>query len=342
MRKTRVSVLIVNWNGKEHLEACFGSLAAQTFKDFEVILVDNGSQDGSVTFVRDVYPWVNLVPLPDNIGFAGGNNRGYSHAVGDYIVTLNNDTRVDEKWLEELIAVADAYPQAGMIASRVCFYDKPEIVDSLGMRVCKDGMSRSAGRLKTLTELTVKSVEEIFFPNACAALYKREMIEEIGFFDEDFFAYCEDTDLGLRGRWAGWDALLAADAIVYHKYSQSGGEFSPFKLYLVERNHFWVVAKNFPLANLCMLPLFTLGRYVLQAFTVFSSQGCGREFRSSASSAASLRTIAKGILDAVLGLSPMFRKRMRMRPLRSLSSTDMQSLLNQYSLTFRELLDLNV
>ena len=122
--------------------------------------------------------------------------------------------------------------------------------------------------------------EEILFPSACAALYRREMIEQIGFFDDDFFAYCEDTDLGLRGRIAGWRAVLARDAVVYHRYSRSGGEFSPFKLYLVERNHYWVALKSFPLRMLLALPFWTFVRYLVQARMVLRSKGAGAQFRS--------------------------------------------------------------
>src|SRR6185369_12131340 len=269
----RLSIIIVNWNGRNHLTTCLDSLDNQTFRDFEVILVDNGSTDGSLELVRKRYSWVKLVELPENRGFAAGNNFGLAAAGGEYIVTLNNDTEADPGWLAELVAVADAHPGAGMVASRICSFDDHDRIDSLGFRICRDGMSRGAYRLRRFSGLSIGRVEDILLPSACVALYRRVMVDEIGFFDEDFFAYCEDTDLGLRGRLAGWSAILARDAVVYHKYSGTAGAFSPFKLYLVERNHYWVALKTFPLSMLLLVPFFTLVRFMVQARLVLAGAG---------------------------------------------------------------------
>ncbi|MDX2493674.1 MAG: glycosyltransferase family 2 protein, partial [Desulfuromusa sp.] len=183
-----VSIIIVNWNGRSHLVDCLDSLAAQTFRDFEVVFVDNGSVDDSVALVRAEYPWVRLVPLSENTGFATGNNRGLEHAVGDYIVTLNNDTRVAEDWLDTLLSVAESNPRAGMVGCRICSFSEPDIIDSLGMGICADGMSRGMYRNRRWSELSLPKTMQILFPSACAALYRRKMLSEIGFFDDDFFA----------------------------------------------------------------------------------------------------------------------------------------------------------
>jgi GT2 family glycosyltransferase len=335
----RASVIVVNWNGKDHLETCLESLAAQTFRDFEVILVDNGSADGSVAFVRERYPWVRLVELAENTGFATGNNRGLAHARGEYIVTLNNDTRAEPQWLETLVRVADAHPRVGMVGSRICSFDDPDVIDSLGHGVCLDGMSRGRFRLRRWSSLRMGEVEEILFPSACVALYRRAMLDETGFFDDEFFAYAEDTDLGLRGRLAGWEALLATRAVVYHKYSRTGGVFSPFKLYLVERNHYWVALKCFPLAMLLLVPLFTVVRYVVQAAVVLSGKGSGGEFRASGSRGALMKAILKGSLDAVAGAPRMLARRRRIMGGRKISGREMARLLKTYRMGFRELLD---
>ncbi len=161
-----------------------------------------------------------------------------------------------------------------MVGCRICSFYRPDIIDSIGMGICRDGMSRGRFRNRRWSTLQLREVEDILFPSACAALYRRAMIDEIGFFDDDFFAYAEDSDLGLRGRLAGWDAVLATQAVVYHKYSQSSGSFSSFKVYLVERNHYWVAVKNFPLRRLLLLPLFTLLRYLEQVRTVLVREWC--------------------------------------------------------------------
>lgn len=340
-QKPLVSVLIVNWNGKHHLRECLDSLAAQRFKDFEVVLVDNGSNDGSIDFIRAGYPWVKVVPLIENAGFAEGNNIAAAHAAGDYLVTLNNDTWVDPGWLQTLVAVAESHPAVGMIGSRICMYDDPQRLDSLGVRICLDGMTRGALRGARFADLDCGAVEPILVPSACAALYKRVMVAETGFFDSDFFAYCEDTDLGLRGRLAGWGAVLATDAVVWHKYSQTGGEISPLKLRLVERNHYWVVLKSFPLPLLCLVPFMTMGRYLQQGLTFF--RGTWRQKAGASSSATNswglVVALLQGTCEALAGCRIMLARRRKVQALRRLSTAEVRQLFNQHRLSFRELFE---
>lgn len=336
----KVSIIIVNWNGLAHLETCLESLKAQSFRDFEVVMVDNGSTDASIDFLRERYPWVRLVLLPTNTGFATGNNQGLEHAVGEYIVALNNDTEAEPDWLANLVRVADAHPEAGMIGSRICSFDDHDLIDSVGHGVCVDAMSRGRFRNKRWSQLRMQPIEEILFPSACVALYKRQMLEETGFFDDDFFAYAEDTDLGLRCRLAGWGAVAATDAVVYHKYSKTGGVFSPFKIYLVERNHYWIAFKIFPWRLLLLLPFFTVCRYIEQARSVLSASGSGGEFISSSGSRRKIiLAILKGTLDGFAGLPSMLRKRRTIMKRKKISMREMTQLLRRYRLTFKELLD---
>lgn len=338
-RSVKASIIIVNWNGKAYLPDCLESLKSQTFRDFEAILVDNGSSDGSLEFVGIHYPWVKTVALPANRGFAGGNNAGYPHASGDYIIALNNDTEAESTWLEELVRVTDENPAVGMVASRICSYDDHDVIDSLGVKICSDGMSRGAFRLQRFSDLALGKTEEILLPSACAALYRRRMIETVGFFDEDFFAYCEDTDLGVRGRLAGWRAVLARDAVVYHKYSQTRGAFSPFKLYLVERNHYWVAFKTYPFTWILALPVATLLRYLEQARVVLASRGMGQQFAVSNSKAAYIMALVRGVVDALKMLPKMWAKRRTFAAIRRLGDQELGQLLRTYRLSFRELFD---
>ena len=339
MNSPLVSVIILNWNGKEYLPTCLDSLLEQSCKDFETIVVDNGSSDGSLELLQECYPWVHVVPLSVNSGFASGNNAGFAVSSGKLIVTLNNDTRVEPDWLAELVAPAEARQDVGMVASRICSWDEPDMIDSLGVAVCRDGMSRGSRRRCSFSALSLDRWEEILIPSACAALYRREMVEQIGFFDDDFFAYCEDTDLGLRGRLAGWGALLARDAVVYHKYPSTSGTFSPFKLYLVERNHYRAVLKSCPLSFLLLIPLFTFVRYGVQASVILSGTGSGGEFLASGSRTACIGAILRGTRDALLAFPAALRKRARVMRTRRLSNREMSALLGRYRLSFRELLD---
>jgi len=341
MTGPRVSIIIVNWNGREHLPVCLGSLQNQTFRDFETILVDNGSADGSRELVRERYPWVRLIVLPTNTGFSGGNNEGLRHAAGEYIVVLNNDTETDPGWLAEMVRVADANPRAGQVGCRICAMDDHDRIDSLGHGVCADGMTRGRYRLRSWSEIKGEfaPVQEMFFGTACVSLYRRAALDEAGFYDDDMFAIGEDSDLGLRLRWYGWDALLATGAVVYHKYSATSGVFSPFKLYLVERNHYWVAVKNFPLGMLLLVPWHTIVRYLVQVRIVLSGSGSGGEFAASGARGALVRALLKGTWDALVGMPAMWRKRRLIMAESRRSPKEMSLLFRRYRMTFRELLD---
>ena len=307
MNKTCVSIIILNWNGKSHLNELLKSLNNQSFKNFECIIVDNGSNDGSQEFIKQNFPWVKLIELGNNTGFARGNNIGFEHSTGKYIVTLNNDTVTDPYWLEHLVKTAEKDENIGMVASRICSYYDQDKIDSLGMKICIDGMSRGAYRNKAFSSLK-KVPDKILLPSACSALYKRDMLKQIGFFDSSFFAYCEDTDLGLRALSSGWKSILAANSIVYHKYSATSGAISPFKLYLVERNHYWVAGKNLPLALLITLPVTSLMRYLIQALFYlkhFKNNSSGMEVNSSDL----LTAFLKGILHGISGILPILKIR---------------------------------
>ena len=334
-----VSVIVVNWNGRAYLPDCLESLARQSFRSFEIILVDNGSCDDSVPFVTEHFPWVHLVILEENQGFAVGNNRGLERARGEYIVTLNNDTKADPNWLKFLVEATEVRPTIGMTGSRICSFDDPDRIDSLGMVVCRDGMARGRYRNRLWSRLQLPATEAILLPSACAALYRRKMLDETGFFDEDFFAYAEDTDLGLRGRLLGWEAVLATRAVVYHKYSMTGGSFSPFKVHLVERNHYWVVLKNFPLGYLTTLPWATLARYIVQGRAILQRRGTGREFQESGERLPIVWALLRGLVEALFRSPGMFRKRRHIMRNRRVPMQAMRRLLRQHQIDFRELLD---
>jgi len=341
MSTPKVSIIIVNWNGISYLPTCLDSLESQSYRDFETIIVDNGSHDGSPELIRDNYPWVKLITLPVNRGFSGGNNEGLKHAGGEYIVVLNNDTEAEPGWLAELVAVADANPAAGQVGCRICSMNDHDIIDSLGHGVCPDGMTRGRFRLRRWSTLEDRfdPVSEMLFGTACVSLYRRAALDQVGFFDDDMFAFAEDSDLGLRLRWGGWKALLATDAVVYHKYSGTGGVFSPFKLYLVERNHYWVAVKNFPLAMLLMVPFYTVVRYLVQVQVVLAGKGSGGEFAASVSKWEIIRALLKGTFAALAGTPRMLAKRVRIMKSARISSREMRALMLKYRMSFYELLD---
>jgi GT2 family glycosyltransferase len=263
MSSVLISVIIANLNGERYLRDCLSALEAQTFREFEVIVVDNGSTDGSLRLIRNEFPRVRVVSLDRNTGFAKANNIGFEASSGRYIATLNNDTIADRDWLGALIGAASADEKVGMVASKILLGAEGRVIDSVGMLLYPDGMTRQKGRGET-DDGRFDIAAEVLFPSACAALYRREMIGEIGFFDEDFFAYCEDADLGLRGRLAGWKAVFEPAAVVRHLYSGTGGGYSPMKAFHVERNRFTVLLKDLPVSYIITSPFYTVWRYVVQ------------------------------------------------------------------------------
>ena len=220
-------------------------------------------------------PEAKCVALQENTGFARGNNLGMQQAGGKYIVLLNNDTQVDERFLAELVRPAEDDERVGMVAPKILDFTQRDRIDSVGgLVICRDGLAQGRGRCEE-DRGQYDDLGEVLLPSGCAALYRREMLDEIGLFDESMFMYCEDTDLGLRGRWAGWKTVAAPNSVVYHKYSALSGAYSPFKLFYVERNHFVVAMKNLPLLLLFQLPFWSLCRYYWMGVAVLTGKGKG-------------------------------------------------------------------
>jgi GT2 family glycosyltransferase len=210
-----VSVVIVNYNGLKFLEKCLAAALGQTYPAFEVLLVDNGSSDGSVSFVRERFPAVKVIETGRNLGFAAGNNAGIRAAKGDLIATLNNDTEVTPGWLTALVRPMVADPSVGMCASKMLLMREPGVIDSTGIEISRSGACWDRGMFEP-DDGRYGIADEIFGPCAGAALYRKKMLDEVGLFDEDFFTYMEDVDLAFRGNLAGWKCMYAPAAIVYH------------------------------------------------------------------------------------------------------------------------------
>jgi len=300
-----VSVIILNWNGKKYLNDCFTSLENQSFPNFEIILVDNGSEDDSVNFVRKNFSQIKIFKNKKNLGFAKGNNKGIETAKGQYVFILNNDTKIDKNCLEELVKTSQSDKKIGMCGAKIVSFENPELIDSVGVNIYFDGMSRGRGR-KEIDAGQYDKIEEILFPSGCAAFYNKKMLDQIGLFDETFFAYCEDSDLGLRGRLAGWKAVLVPSAIVYHHYSGSFGKYSSLKAFLVERNHFWVAFKNFPLPLLLLLPVFTILRYLFLIYGILTQKNLARNLQFPKTKLFPI--LIKVYISALIGLPAIIKK----------------------------------
>jgi GT2 family glycosyltransferase len=254
----RIAVVILNWNGRHFLERCLRTLRAQTFQDFEIVLVDNGSSDGSVPFVRERFPEVRLMVNQKNLGFAAANNQAIQSTDSEFVATLNNDTEVEPVWLEELLRVAEANGQVGACASKMLFAYRRGMINSSGIALDRSGIAWD-WRGGEQDDPEEEEVVEVFGACAGAALYRRAMFDDIGLFDEDYFAYLEDVDLAWRARWAGWKALFVPTARVLHYHSGTAREGSNFKNRLLGRNKIRVIVKNYPWPYLLWyLPIIVL------------------------------------------------------------------------------------
>ena len=308
-----LSVIIPNWSGERLLPACLDSLRKQSYEDFEVILVDNASQDGSLALVRKSYPEVKVVALGENRGLTGAANVGIEEAQGEVMVLLNNDTEAHPRWLEELASGLVRYPQVGMAACKILLYDRRDRLHSAGDYYRVNGIPDSRGVWER-DEGQYDREEEVFAPCGGAGAYRRRMLEEIGLFDEDFFMYCEDVDLAWRAQMAGYRCIYIPTAIVHHRLSATGG--GRVASYYTGRNTLYVIMKDYP--------GFLFKRHwpsIVGAQLAISWEAL-RSFRGEAA-----RARLRGQLAAPLGLWRMLRKRRQVQKLRRVSSAYLETLL---------------
>ena len=257
---TRVTVVIPNWNGERFLPTCLTSLRKQIFKDFETIVVDNGSTDRSVALLDQNFPEVQVLSLGENRGFSAAVNAGIKASRAEYVTLLNNDTETEPGWLQALVRAAEDHPEAGSFASKLVDYEDRRLLDGAGDALRRSGLPYRLGHGEPDRGQYDRSG---FVLSACAAaaLYRRSMFDDVGLFDEDFFAYCEDGDLSMRAQLAGYRCLFVPEAVVYHMGSASTGKRSPFAVRLGTRNGLCLLVKNLPVPLVpSFLPFVVVGQ----------------------------------------------------------------------------------
>ena len=271
-----VSVVIPNFNGIAFLDSVLGSLEGQTLKNFEVILVDNGSADGSCSFVSANYPWVHIIELPDNFGFCRAVNEGIKAAKAPYVLLLNNDTEVKEDFVEQMLLAIRRHKNAFSCAARMVQYHDRDKLDDAGNYYCALGWAYARGKGKDIH--TYEKEEKIFASCAGAAIYRKKLFDKIGYFDEEHFAYLEDMDVGYRARIHGYENWYAPDAMVYHVGSgTSGSRYNQFKIRYSSRNNIYLIYKNMPVLQIIInLPFLVVGFGIKILF--FALKGFGREY----------------------------------------------------------------
>lgn len=316
--KPTVSIIIVNWNGRPHLEACVAALQAQTWREFEVVVVDNGSQDDSVAWLhRQKLCPVQVVALEQNLGFAGGNAAGLRAVIPDskLVILLNNDTAPEPSWLEHLVRAAHVHPECGAIASLIVTWDGSTI-DSAGDGILVTGSGFQRYHLRPRADAPQSGY--VFSACGGAALYRRSMLDEVGFLDERFFMNGEDTDLGFRARLAGWQAWYCAEAVVRHRVSASQGIWSERSVFFNQRNHLWLVTKCMP------------GRLLLKYCWAHLLEQLIHSFYFTRRKR--LLPWLRGVAAGIGGAGQFLRERRRLQATRRVSPTDLAKLFSLHEL----------
>ena len=333
-----VSVVVVNWNRRELLRACLASLAKQSHPGFEVVVVDNGSVDGSAEMVSGLaesYPVpLRLISNAVNRGFCAANNQGFAATSSELVALLNNDAEAAAGWLQALESAIRREEDIGMAASKILVWEDPARIDKCGHLIYPDGQNRGRGSGQ-IDRGQFDRMEETLWPDGCAAMYRRAMLEDIGGFDEDFFAYADDAELGLRGRIAGWRCLYTPDAVVRHHRGATLGLGSFQRLALIERNRVLLVAKLFPWSLVWVNGAYHIARIVAGIWAAARNQGEIRNYPGTAGKLRAARALARGMWSALPKIPAMLLKRRRVR--RRLSPRQVRKLLLSYRISLKEL-----
>jgi GT2 family glycosyltransferase len=330
------SAIVVNHNGRGYVEEAVQSLLDQDAPDLDVWVVDNGSTDGSDAMLEERFgSAIRLIRAGRNLGFGAGNNLAIRESRGRHVLLLNSDAVAAPSFAREMVAAAEADPRVGMVAARVLDYARRDLIDTAGHLLYPDGLNRGRGRLEA-DRGQYDACRTALFPSGAAALYRRAMLDEIGLFDESFFLYGDDAELGLRGRLAGWTCAFAPRAVAYHHYSRTAGAHSSLKAFYVERNRVLVLLKLFPASLVVASPAYTAARLALQAWGVATGRGAAARLAERRSLPHLAGLTLRAYASALRALPAALRERRRLRPLRRLSTPGFRALLDEFRLTARE------
>ncbi len=332
-----VSVIVVTHNRPDLLTDCVDSLHRQSYRPFELIVVDNGSQNNSVRLLKDfLFSDIQIIENKDNYGFCTANNQALDLCKGTYVALLNNDAVAEVSWLAELVQALEVNPEFGMAASKVLAHNSPNVIDKSGHLIYLDGQNRGRGSGE-IDRGQYDCFEEVSWPDGCAAFYRRTLLEQLGGFDEDFFAYADDAELGLRARIAGWRCLSVPTAIVRHRLGSTLGRYSEQRLFLIERNRSWLAVKLFPMRLLILNPFYLAIRLFANMIAWLSGHGEVNRATSSMPLTQLLKCLVKANFAAIAGLPTMIRKRQKTRHLRKLSPSETTRMIKRFRIPLAEL-----
>lgn len=337
-----ISVIVVNWNRCELLRSCLRSLTTQNVdQPFDLILVDNGSRDDSIEMARREFGEhpafrLSLICNDENRGFCAANNQGIRHSRSEFVALLNNDAEAEPDWLPALLAAFEKRPEIGMAASKILVHEDPRRIDKVGHLIYLDGQNRGRGSGE-FDRGQYDQIEEVLWPDGCAAMYRRQMLDHIGLFDEDFFAYADDAELGLRARIAGWSCLYMPRAVVRHHRGTTLGLRSTRRLELIERNRVLLAVKLFPWSLLWLNGAYYMARMAAGLWAALRGKGEVSRHPGFSGKLQVAMALIRADLSALRLLPRMLRKRRSLHPIRKLTSSQLRSLLLSYRISLKEL-----
>ena len=332
-----ISVIVVNWNRREYLRACLKSLAAQRGADFEVIVVDNGSSDGSAAMAESEFG-ARVIANSRNLGFCAANNQAFAAARGRFMALLNNDAEAGPDFLANLRQAFDRAPDIGMAAAKVLVWEDPRRIDKAGHLIYPDGQNRGRGTGE-IDRGQYGRIEECLWPDGAAAMYRKTMLDEIGGFDEDFFMFADDAELGLRARIAGWRCLYMPGAVVRHHRGASLDAGSPDRIFLIERNRVLLAAKLFPWTLLWLNPYYFALRLAGGLAAAVGGKGEMARFPGFANKLRLTWTILRADLSALRLLPRILRKRRQVRRIARLTPAQIRRLILENRIPVRALVE---
>jgi GT2 family glycosyltransferase len=342
-RAGAISVVVVNWNRRDLLKECLQSLKQQQVNQpFEVVVVDNGSDDGSPEMVLSESrgnPLVQVVLLrnSENRGFCAANNQGFAASDSEFVALLNNDAKAEPGWLAALSRAFEGRPDVGMAASKILVHEDPRRIDKVGHLIYPDGQNRGRGTGE-LDEGQYDRVEEVLWPDGCAAMYRRSILDQIGGFDEDFFAYADDAELGLRARIAGWKCLYMPQAVVRHHRGATLGLRSSRRLELIERNRVLLAVKLFPWSLLWLNGVYYAMRLGAGVWAALTGQGEVGKFPGLKGKLQAALALLKGDLAALPLIPRMLGKRRGIERIRKLSPREVRKLILDHRISLKQLM----
>ena len=336
LERGKVAVIVINYNGKQHIARCLQSILDQTYKSIETVAVDNASTDGSLEIIHQNFPQIKLIQTGYNAGWGIACNVGIAATQSEYIALLNNDAFMDKNCIAEMVKSINLNPHYGSCASRILLWDNPKVTEVCGLVIYKDGSSCGRGRLTHAD--TYLTTEEVFCANDCCCLYRREMINDIGDYDPDFFIYCDETDMGWKHQIAGWKCIYTPRAIAFHAHSQTAGSYSILKAFHVERNRLYICIKYLPTLHFILSFPYSMIRYLSQLyFSVFKKKGALSNFQKEHSLLTGLWILIRAHVAAFMKFPKMWKKRKELQKIKRISNRELVALFDRFGITTRQI-----